>query len=101
MLSDLQLARRLERAEGYACAQFAEAKRRLVRGCSSEWMECAGGFAIFDGPDSPVTQTFALGLAEELSEDTLSAVEHFYKDRGAPVCLEMCPLAGVSALNLL
>jgi GNAT superfamily N-acetyltransferase len=101
MLSDLQLASRLERAEGYACAQFAEARQRLVPGSSSEWMEFAGGFVVFDGPDSPVTQTFALGLAEELSEDTLSAVEHFYEDRGAPVSLEICPLAGVPALNLL
>jgi hypothetical protein len=30
MFSDLALSRRLERAEGYACAQFADARRRLL-----------------------------------------------------------------------
>jgi hypothetical protein len=30
MFSDLALSRRLERAEGYACAQFADARRRLI-----------------------------------------------------------------------
>ena len=64
LFADLALSRRLERAEGHACAQFAEARRRLFPASGAEWMECAGAYAVFDGVDSPVTQTFGLGLFE-------------------------------------
>jgi GNAT superfamily N-acetyltransferase len=99
--SDLALARRLERAEGHACLQFAEARRRLFPASGSEWIECAGAFAVFDGVDSPVTQTFGLGIFEEPSEAALDTIERFFVDRGAHVDHEVSPLAGVATLDLL
>jgi|SRR5579872_194405 len=101
LFSDLALSRRLERAEGHACAQFAEARRRLFPASGSEWMECAGTYAVFDGVDSPVTQTFGLGIFEELSAATLDRLERFFLDRGAPVRHEVSPLVGVAAIQLL
>ena len=99
--SDLALAQRLERAEGNACARFAAARRRLFPDCGSEWMECAGAFAVFDGIGSPVTQTFGLGIFEELTPASLDVIERFFLDRGAEVDHEVSPLAGVAALGLL
>lgn len=99
--SDLALSRRLERAEGRACARFAEARRRLFPDSGSEWMECSGAYAVYDGIGSPVTQTFGLGLFEELTAASLDAIERFFLDRGAPVLHEVSPLAGVAALDLL
>lgn len=99
--SDLTLSRRLERAEGHACREYAEARRRLFPESSAEWMECAGAYAVFDGIDSPVTQTFGLGLFEELSPGALDVIERFFRDRGARVLHEVSPLAGVAALDLL
>ncbi|MGB7758935.1 MAG: GNAT family N-acetyltransferase [Bryobacteraceae bacterium] len=101
VFSDLALARRLERAEGYACAQFAAARRRLFPSSGAGWIECAGAYAVFDGIDSPVTQTFGLGIFEELSAASLDTIERFFLDRGAPVFHEVSPLAGVPALDLL
>jgi GNAT superfamily N-acetyltransferase len=101
LFSDLALSRRLERAEGYACSQFAEARRRMFPNCGSEWIECAGAYAVFDGVDSPLTQTFGLGIFEDLSEAPLVVIERFFLDRGAPVHHEVSPLAGVAALDLL
>ena len=83
--SDLALARRLERAEGHACAQFADARRRLFPESGAEWIECAGTYAVFDGVDSPVTQTFGLGIFEEMTAASLDMIERFFLDRGAPV----------------
>src|ERR1700740_90045 len=83
--ADLALSRRLERAEGHACAEFAEARRRLFPGSGAEWIECAGAYAVFDGIDSPVTQTFGLGIFEELSAASLDTIERFFADRGARV----------------
>jgi len=99
--SDLALSRRLERTEGHACAQFAEARRRLFPDCGSCSIECAGAQVVFDGVDSPVTQTFGLGIFEELTHSKLDTIERFFLDRGAPVNHEVSPLAGVAALDLL
>ncbi len=101
LFSDLSLSRRLERAEGQACVQFAEARRRLFPDSGAEWMECAGSYAVFDAIGSPITQTFGLGIFEELSEATLDIIERFFRDRGAEVAHEVSPLAGVAALDLL
>ncbi len=101
LFSDLALSRRLERAEGYACMQFAAARRRLFPDSGAEWMECAGAYAVFDGVDSPVTQTFGLGVFEELNAGALDSIEKFFLERGAQVDHEVSPLAGVAALSLL
>jgi GNAT superfamily N-acetyltransferase len=101
MFSDLALSRRLERGEGHACVQFAEARRRLFPDSRAEWMECGGAYAVFDRIDSPATQSFGLGIFEELSAGSLDAIERFFLERGAAVHHEVSPLAGVAALDLL
>ena len=99
--SDLVLSKRLERAEGHSCRQYAEARRRLFPDSGAEWIECAGAYAVFDGIESPVTQTFGLALFEELTPASLDVIEGFFLDRGAPVLHEVSPFAGVAALEML
>jgi GNAT superfamily N-acetyltransferase len=101
LFADLALSRRLERAEGYACAQFAAARRRLFPESGAEFIEHAGAYAAFDGVDSPVTQTFGLGIFEELSSAALDAIEKFFRAHGSPVCHEVSPFAGPGAFSLL
>ena len=101
MFADLALSRRLEGAEGFACRQFAEARRRMFPESGAVWMRCAGTWAVFDTVDSPSTQTFGLGVFEELTADALGTIERFFLDRGAPVAHEVSPFAGVAALDLL
>lgn len=92
---------RLERAEGVACAQYAEARRHLIPSSGAEAIKHAGANVVFDGFDSPCTQTFGLGLFEELTEGALDEIERFFHDRGAPVYHEVGPFAGTAALELL
>jgi hypothetical protein len=99
--ADLALSKRLERAEGHACAEYAEARSRLYPGSGAEWIEYAGAYAVFDGIDSPVTQSFGLGIFEELSPGALDVIERFFLDHGAPVLHEVSPFAGAAALNLI
>jgi hypothetical protein len=99
--SDLSLSKRLERAEGHACSEYAEARRRLYPDSGAAWIECAGAYAVFDGVDSPLTQSFGLGIFEELSPASLDVIEHFFLDRAAPVHHEVSPFAGIAALDLL
>lgn len=99
--ADLALARRLESTEGRAAAEFAEARLKIFPDSGACWMECGGAKVVFDGIDSPVTQTFGLGLYEPLTHATLDKIERFFLDRRAPVMHEVSPLAGVPTLDLL
>ncbi len=101
MFSDLALSRRLERAEGQAAAEFARARRRMVPECSSEVLQCAGADVVFDGPASPVTQTFGLGLFEEAAPAVLDRIESFFFARGAGADHEVSPFAGTSTIGAL
>jgi GNAT superfamily N-acetyltransferase len=101
VFADLALSRRLERAEGFACAQFAETNRRVFPDSGAEWIECAGAYAVFNGVDSPVTQSFGLGVFEALTSATLERVERFFFERGSAALHEVSPHAGVAALNVL
>ena len=75
--------------------------RRLYPDSGATWIECAGAYAVFDGVDSPVTQSFGLGLFEPLSPAALDRIEAFFLDRGAVVVHEVSPLAGIATLDLL
>lgn len=95
LFSDLALSRRLERTEAHGCAMYAEARAKISPAVGAEWMEVAGAYAVFDGPDSPVTQCFGLGLFEEVSAADFDRIELFFRERGAATNLEVSPMAGV------
>jgi hypothetical protein len=101
IFADAELARRLERAEGRANAEFVEARASAQPGSGAEWIEVAGALAMFDGPQSPLTQTFGLGLFETVTPADLAALENFFSERGAPVFHEISPLADFALLHLL
>ena len=59
--ADLDLARRLDRAEAEGGARFVEARARAFPESGATWIEVAGAYAMYDGAASPVTQTSAWG----------------------------------------
>ena len=99
--ADRALSQRFERAEGNANRSFVEARCRLNPDAGSAWIECGGALAMFDGAASPLTQTFALGLFEPPSDDQLTTVERFFRDRGAAANHETSPLADPSLGSML
>ena len=101
VFADLDLSRRLERAEGQLVPGVCQARGRLHPESGATWIECAGAYAVFDGVNSPVTQSFGLGLFEPCSPATLDRIEAFFLDRGAVVVHEVSPLAGIGTLDLL
>lgn len=64
-------------------------------------IEVAGSYAVFDGPDSPITQCFGLGLFEEATSEHIEQIEQFFIERKAPVYFELSPMAGVQAFDML
>lgn len=98
---DLALAQQLERAEAVANAASVDARRELQPAVGAEWIDVAGTYAMFDGPDSPLTQTFGLGLAEPCGVRQLERLEAFFSQRGAPTSHEVSAFATPTALSLL
>jgi hypothetical protein len=101
IFSDRNLSQKIERAEGQSNAAFVEARARMFPDSGACWIEAGGALAMFDGVNSPCTQTFGLGVFEEATDAILDELEAFFKERGAPVMHEVSPLAGVSVAQLL
>jgi hypothetical protein len=99
--SDKRLSQKLERAEARANADFVETRARLDPPVGASWIEVAGTYAMYDGVESPCTQTFGLGLFEDATDAHLDELEKFYAARMSPVFHEVSPLADQSLMALL
>jgi len=97
----LQLARRLEAAEALTGAECVEAQRRLQPALGAAVLEVAGGVAIFAGEGSPLTHAVGLGMRGPVSAAEMDRMEDFYRERGAAISVEFCPLADPSLIELL
>jgi GNAT superfamily N-acetyltransferase len=101
IFSDKNLSQKLERTEARANASFVEARARISPEIQAEWIEVAGAYAMYDGAGSPLTQTFGLGVFEEITNAELDEIEAFFRKHDAPVFHEVSPLADASLINLL
>ena len=99
--ADLALARRLERAEATSNARFVELRAGLDPGRGACWIEVGGTYAMYDGPSSPVTQTFGLGMFQAPTADDFDRLERFFFERGAAADHEVSPQADPATLGLL
>src|SRR5687768_1587344 len=99
--SDKELSRKLELTEARANADIVATRARLEPDSGAAWIDVGGAYAMFDGPESPLTQTFGLGIHEEATAEHLDRLEGFFKDHGSPVFHEVSPMADMSLLSLL
>jgi GNAT superfamily N-acetyltransferase len=93
---DLELARRVERAEANACRECAEAFHLAHPEFPVAVEELGGGIAVFAGVDSPVTQAIGVGLGDTVTEEDLDRLGDFFLQRNAPAAVELCPLVDIS-----
>ena len=91
--SDLALARRLEIGDASGNAELIAALRRLRPEGDAAAEPIAGGYALYAGTDSPLTQVIGLGMAEPVTVADIDRLRNWYSGFGAPVHIEVCPLA--------
>lgn len=101
IFSDKALSQKLERAEGRANADFVETRAKLQPESGACWIDVGGTYAMFDGVGSPCTQTFGLGMFDEVTDESLDTIESFFRDRDAPVFHEVSPMASPELMSLL
>jgi GNAT superfamily N-acetyltransferase len=98
-LLSLELAREIERAEADAAINCAERVRAAHGDGAGAVAAVAGGFAIYCGANSPVTQAVGLGLNGAISKEEFDQLEEFYFSRREPVRVETCPMADGTLLE--
>jgi len=99
--ADLALARRIEEAEAVSGKMCAEAVAQLQPESRAAVIKVGGGYAAFTGVTSPITQAVGLGMRGPVKEAEIKRMEAFYRKRGAPVNIELCPLADAKLFQLL
>jgi GNAT superfamily N-acetyltransferase len=98
-LLGLELAREIELAEAeaaVACAGWLMAAQGDGAGAVAS---IGGGYAVYCGANSPVTQAVGLGLNGAVSKEEFDRLEEFYFSRKEPVRVETCPMADGSLIE--
>ena len=90
---NMALARRIETAEAQAAVECAEALERFRPGSGAAVRRIAGGFAVYCGHASPITQAVGMGLDGPVSAEEFDRLEEFYRSRNEAVRVETAPLA--------
>lgn len=101
LVTDHALAARLERAEARANVASIESRAAIEPQVGATWIELDGTFALFDGPRSPLTQTFGLGMCGAPTPASLDAIETFFSSRDSDTMHETCPLGDPGLLLIL
>src|ERR1019366_185082 len=82
-------------------AEAANAKGCTAWPPGSAGLEVGGGCAIFAGVGSPPSQAVGIGLNGPVSAADLDRLADFFHSRGAPVSIDLCPLADPGLLPAL
>jgi GNAT superfamily N-acetyltransferase len=96
---DLELARRIELAEAEAAVEGAEVMMAMKPDVETAVERLAGGYAVYCGANSPVTQAVGLGLNGPVHAEEFDRLENFYFTRKEPVRVETCPLADATLME--
>lgn len=101
VFADLDLARRLEATDAWVGLESSQIHAGLHPASGSAAAPIAGGYAVFTGVGSPLTQALGIGMNGIVTEADLDQLEEFFYRRGSPVHIELCPLADGSLLHLM
>ncbi len=99
--ADQALAQRVEDAWAWLGIENARAQARLNPKSGATAFPVGGGYAVFMGAGSPLSQVLGLGLYGSVADSEIARMEAFYRKRGTPIHLEVASLAESSLLELL
>jgi ribosomal protein S18 acetylase RimI-like enzyme len=97
---NVELSRRLEFAEAQVAVEGANTMMASNPETSVAVERVAGGYAVYCGANSPITQAVGLGLNGPVSAEEFDRLEEFYFSRNEPVRAETSPLADASLFAL-
>ncbi len=90
---DQAFARRLEAAEEIPQVYYARLYQKLRPEINAAAEAIGGGHMIFAGVGSLIGRAVGLGFDGPVSAADLDRLEEFYRSRGAPAQVDVCPLS--------
>jgi GNAT superfamily N-acetyltransferase len=97
---DQAFARRLEAAEEIPQVYYAALYQKLRPEVNAAAEPIAGGHMVFAGVGSLMGRAVGLGLEGTLSPADLDRLEDFYRTRGAPAQVDVCPLTDGALMEM-
>jgi ribosomal protein S18 acetylase RimI-like enzyme len=97
---DQAFARRLEAAEEIPQVYSARLYRKLHPEINAAAEPISGGHMIFAGGGSLIGRAVGLGFDGPVSPADLDRLEEFYRSRGAPAQVDVCPLTDSGLLEM-
>lgn len=94
--ADRALAARLEAAEAANVVAIARAAAAAISGTAFEAF--GGGDAVFAGVGSPMTHALGIGMHGPVAQDEMERMEAFFRERGSPCLIDLCPMADPSVI---
>lgn len=101
VFASIELAARVDAAEGRLCADIVRASPEHSSGKRSLVTPLAGGLVVYAGPGSPMNKAIGIALTEPLEEALLAEVEQQWRERDEPMRIELSALAKPEAATLL
>jgi GNAT superfamily N-acetyltransferase len=98
---DYSLAASIESTDAWVGLESVRIHRQLHPTSGATSLSIPGGYALFTGIGSPLTQVLGLGMGNRVRELDIEDMEEFYRTRGASVSVELCPFTERSTLQLL
>lgn len=99
LIADLLLARRLESTDAWVSTLSAQIHAQLHPSSGAVAEPAAGGYAVFTGVGSPLTQAIGVGMKGPVTEADMERLEAFFEVRGSPTQIDLCPLADPSMIE--
>lgn len=94
--ADLALARRLEEAEAANAFHIG----RAAPGGNVHVEPACDGCAMFAGVGSPLTHAMGIGMAGPVTEEDFDRLEEFFRQRGSPPQIDLCPMADLTVIEI-
>jgi GNAT superfamily N-acetyltransferase len=101
VFASIELAARIDAAEGRLCADIVHASREQQSDTRSLVTPLAGGLVVYAAPGSPMNKGIGIAITEALEEAPLAAVEQEWRARKEPLRIELSALAKPDAATLL
>jgi GNAT superfamily N-acetyltransferase len=98
---DQVVAARIEEAQAWRAIHYAQAQQRLRPDLEVAVETVAAAHLIYAGPHGVVNRAAGLGMSGPVMDAQVDVVEKFFRSRGAPVMIDICPLADKSLIDLL
>jgi GNAT superfamily N-acetyltransferase len=98
---DKALARRLEAAEEVPQVYYARLYQKFRPEVNAAVEPIGGGHMVFAGVGAMLGRAVGLGFEGPVSAADLDRLEEFYRSRGAPAKLDVCPLTDDGLMEML